>query len=148
MKIAREGHPFTGWAGESPFFLVITTSDGVHVVDVDEPNWMGEIPGLMRATGEWMLVAKRAHDRPDGMPMLVMLVADGEQPYYSRHTTGIAIGPAAGSEMVTYGIGKKRKDGHTDRMWVLPTGTVCPGDDVDKIVVDIMQSRASQQATG
>lgn len=146
MKILREGQPFTGWAGESPFFLVITTEDGGHMVDVDEPGWMSEVPGLMRAPGEWLLVAKRVHDRPDGVPVLVMRVSEGEQPYYSRHTVGIAVGPGSGGEMVVYGIGKKRLDGHTDRMWTLPTGTVCAGDDVDKIVVDILQARASQQA--
>ena len=43
-------------------------------------------------------------------------------------------GAAEGQEQArvsAYGIGKKRRDGHVDRLWIFTTGQICAGDDVD-----------------
>jgi hypothetical protein len=140
--------PFTSWAGETPFYVIIEAANGARfVIDLDEPGWMSEIDGLMRLPGTWVLMVKRFHDRPDGVPMLAVVVGEGDQPYYTKHTVGIAVGPGAGGTLAAYGIGKKRLDGTTERMWIMPNGVVCSGDDVDIIGVEMLQS-ASSQATG
>lgn len=122
---------FTGWAGNNPFFLMIGTDEPKQtlIVDLDEWGWMREREGLMRATGEWLLVAKRDATSLQGVPVLAVKVFPGEQPYYVRRHVG-ALGNSI-SEVVAHGIGKKRTDGHTDRLWVFPNGIVCGGDDVN-----------------
>jgi len=141
VKILEEGQQFTGWAGETPYYLIINTEDSRHfLLDLDEPGWMSERDGLMREPGEWILVAKRGSESLDGVPVLVVRVQDGEQPYYTKRTVGIAVGPGAGRQIAVYGIGKKKPDGETYRMWVLPNGIVCCGDDVDTIATSILKN--------
>ena len=140
MKILDEGGLFSGWAGDTPYFVVIKTGGGMCLIDLDESGWMSEREGLMRAPGEWILFAKRDVNSLDGVPILVVIVHDGDQPYYTKRTIGIAVGPGAGREIAVYGIGKKRLDGQTDRMWVLPNGIVCSGDDVDIIATGMLKS--------
>lgn len=143
MKIFSPGDPFLGWAGETPYFLVINTGTPPvsNIVDLDEAGWMWERDGLMRAAGEWLLVAKRDNASLDGVPILAIRVLEGEQPYYSKRHIGTIMG--AEGEILCYGIGKKRNDGHVDRLWILPNGVICGGDDVDIIAVNILKRMAA-----
>ena len=133
---------FTGWSGDTPYFLVINTVDPKEslYIDLDEPGWMSERQGLMRAEAEWVLAAKRTNDSIDGVPVVAMRVLPGEQPYYTHRHVGIVY--PVGVEVQCYGIGKKRLDGHVDRLWILPNGIVCPGDDVDIIGSNIARLAA------
>ena len=45
------------------------------------------------------------------------------------------------AEVRAYGIGKKRLDGHVDRLWVLPTGVICAGDDVNVLGEALAQAK-------
>ena len=148
MKILRSGQEFTGWAGDNRFFLVINPAGTVNqsiVIDLDEPGWMSEEPDLMRAPGEWLLVAKGEPNSLRGsVPCLAMIVLPGEQPYYTLRHMGLASG--SGGEILIPGIGKKRADSHVDRLWLLPNGIVCSGDDVDIIGVNILKAMAAGAA--
>jgi hypothetical protein len=143
MKIAHPGDEFTGWADDNPYFLVINTIEPQqsNIIDLGEPGWMSEREGLMREPGEWLLVAKRDNilSWDTGIPVLVIRVLEGEQPYYVKRTYGrLDIG-----QFYVYGIGKKRLDGHVDRLWILPPrGIICAGDDVDIIGANILKSMA------
>ena len=144
---------FTGWAGENPYFLVINTDDppGNWIIDLDEYAWMSQEPGLMRAPGEWVLIAKRdvnSHPLIPGMsqPIIAIRVAPGEQPYYTKRWVGIAY--PAGGQLPLYGIGKKRLDGHVDRLWILPNGIIVPGDDGDVIATRMLKSLSQPQQEG
>jgi hypothetical protein len=46
--------------------------------------------------------------------------------------------------MIAYGIGKKRLDGHVDRIWVLPNGVICTGDDVEPLVLAFIRAGGAQ----
>ena len=142
MKIFENnsGVEFTGWAGDNPFFLAINVGGQSLIVDLDEPGWMWEREGLMRETGEWVLVAKNDANAALGTMVLSIRVLDGEQPYYTKRHFGSLL---AGGEIVVYGIGKKRLDGHVDRMWILPNGVICAGDDVDIIAPNILRGASS-----
>jgi len=144
VKIFGPDDVFTGWAGETPYFLVINTMDPKqsNIVDLDEAGWMWERDGLMRATGEWVLVAKRDISSMQGTPIIAIRVLDGEQPYYTKRHIGMMMGGAG--ELMVYGIGKKRVDGHVDRLWILPNGIICAGDDVDIIGVNILKGISAQ----
>jgi len=144
VKIFNQSDEFTGWAGETPYFLVINTMDPkqTNIVDLDEAGWMWERDGLMRATGEWVLVAKRDISSMQGTPIIAIRVLDGEQPYYTKRHIGMMMGGAG--ELMVYGIGKKRVDGHVDRLWILPNGIICAGDDVDIIGVNILKGISAQ----
>lgn len=148
MKIMRKGDQFGGWAGDNRFFLAINLAGTVNesiVIDLDEPGWMSEDPGLMRAPGEWLLVAKGEPNSLRGsVPCLAMVVMPGEQPYYTMHHVGLASGGSG--EILIPGIGKKRADGHVDRLWLLPNGIVCAGDDADIIGVNILKAMAAGAA--
>lgn len=144
MKAIRSGSiiDWTGWAGETPYFLVINegpTNGPVSdswAIDLDEPGWTDS--PLMRVEGEWVLVAKQAVDSVAGTPVLAMRVLPGEQPYYHKRHVGIAYGPGSG-EVEFYGIGKKRLDGHVDRLWIMPNGIIVPGDDGDIIATRMLK---------
>lgn len=114
------------WCGEAPFFLVIQT-DQDHIIDLDEPQWAKTYKKLLRAPGTWALMHKEGRRHP-----LLMVVHPGDQPYYTARHVGIT-SSAGGNEITAYGIGKKRPDGSMVRMWMMPNGTVCGGDDVDDI---------------
>lgn len=117
------------WKGPNPFYLIIQTADqGNTVIDLDETGWATTYADLMREPGAWILSHKsflRA--------VAMVLVLPGEQPYYTARHVGMAFGGTG--EVTAYGIGKKRLDGHVDRIWVLPNGMICTGDDVEPIAI-------------
>lgn len=113
------------WRGSNPYYLAILLAAGNHVIDLDEPGWIARESesGLLRAPGTWLLIRKDSHT-----VALAMTVVDGEQPYYVRRVIGLLTGGTG--QITCHGIGKKRLDGHVDRLWILPNGAVCAGDDV------------------
>jgi hypothetical protein len=128
--------------GDNPYVLIIMASEPV-LIDLDEPGWVSRYSHLMRKPGQWILGRKAG-----STPVLTMIVSDGEQPYYTARIIGLANLPPPDSmglsqeqaidlkrqsEIRAYGIGKKRLDGHVDRLWILPNGVICAGDDVDVI---------------
>lgn len=122
------------WQGTNPFYLVIQTADeGNVVIDLDEPGWLTKHSQLLRKTGAWMLNHKTVLQT-----VAIILVHEGEQPYYTARHIGIAFGGSG--ETIAYGIGKKRLDGHVDRIWVLPNGVICAGDDVEPMALAFLRA--------
>lgn len=117
------------WHGTIPVFLLIIHDEVADVVDLDERGWLDTYRDLLRVEGTWHLV-----DKATTTIHFTLVVLEGEQPYYvARHfrRAGAAEGETQ-AEITAYGIGKKRLDGHKDRLWVFhPTGQICTGDDVD-----------------
>jgi hypothetical protein len=60
------------------------------------------------------------------------VVHEGEQPYYTARHIGFATDNGS-SEITAYGLGKKLLDDTVMRIWLLPDGTICGGDDLDDI---------------
>lgn len=123
------------WYGSWPFFLLIVTKNNtVHsVIDLEEPEWRAKYEdNIMREPGQWYLARK--HDRS---VVFALNVEEGEQPYYVLKHVGYLGGVEDNPtqhEMGAFGLGKKRLDGHVDRMWILPNGLVCGGNDLDFFV--------------
>jgi hypothetical protein len=143
VKVTQQPFEFEGWAGETPYFLAINTDEpkASWIVDLDEFAWMSQEPGLMRAESEWLLVAKRDVNTMVGHPVLALRVLPGEQPYYTKKIVGEL---TSGNELSLYGIGKKRLDGHVDRLWILPNGIIVPGDDGELIATRILKALRQQ----
>ena len=124
------------WHDDNPFYLLIILADGRYVEqDLGEPGWIDRMnpTGVMRAPGVWHLVRK------DSSSIVLMVeVAEGEQPYYLVRHAGFAT-KDQNIENKAYGIGKKRLDGHVDRLWILSNGCVVGGDDVDTIIVRLLK---------
>jgi len=117
-----------GWQGDFPFYLVIEPDDhsnGNVGIDLDEPGWVATNAEMMRVPGTWWLYLKQSQ-----RPIFCIVVEAGEQPYFTRRHIGNLM---AGSEIVAVGIGKKGRDGTMTRLWLLPNGVVCGGDDVEVI---------------
>jgi len=131
------------WQGENPFYLLISLADGTGVViDLDKRGWATEFADYFRVKAYWGLLDKNHH-----FPVLQMVVNDGDQPYYTARHFAATDSP---SEVIAYGIGKKREDGHTDRLWAFREGMVCCGDDVDvlgRLLLDQLKFRAMQRQT-
>lgn len=134
------------WRGTNPFYLMIRHAqlDGaiVHtVVDLDEEGWTTIHSRIMRLPGRWYLVRKEDRTMP-----IVITVAEGEQPYYVARHVGIGSETPESliqTEVIAYGLGKKRTDGHVDRLWHFhPQGVTVAGDDVDDIGVEIVKAMA------
>ena len=122
-----------GWAGDFPFFLVIEPNDktdGNIGIDLDESGWLTTYAKYMRMPGAWFLYHKGS-----GSPVMCVIVEDGDQPYFTRHTVGNLM---AGGMITTVGIGKKNRDGSVTRLWLFPNGLFCGGDDVDVIASRMM----------
>lgn len=137
----RDEH--NGWLGPNPYYLmiVLAPSDGqlgqsIAEIDLDQSGWSSFYARFMRGVGQWYLVRK-----VDRVVVATMLVYDGEQPYYvARHVGFANTGGEGGGETTNYGIGKKRLDGHVDRVWIMANGCVTLGDDVEPISLDLLKS--------
>lgn len=124
----------TQWSGDTPFYLLIIHKAKPNIIDLDEKDWLKKprYKRLMRVEATWHLV----HKNTNGI-VFTMVVREGEQPYYTarhfrRTTLALLVDePKPQPKADAYGIGKKRLDGHVDRMWVFTDGQVCMGDDVD-----------------
>jgi hypothetical protein len=119
----------SGWQGDFPFYLVIEpeerTSAGNIGIDLDEPGWIEHNREAMRAPGAWWLYHKGS-----GRVIFGLIVEPGDQPYFRRRHIGNLM---LGSEITAVGIGKKKADGTTVDLWLLPNGVVCGADDVETI---------------
>lgn len=127
------------WGGDSPYFLLVVGNDtppAITEIDVDERGWHARHADLMRAPGTWYLV-----DKATNVVKFGIRVYAGEQPYYTARHVGIAsaVTGERRAEVIAFGIGKKRADGHVDRLWVLPNGLICAGDDVDDLAVEVIK---------
>lgn len=126
------------WAGDNPYFLVVHPKDEEATgIDLDFRGWSTVNADLMRKPGMWYLFRK-----VDEFPVLRLFVDVGDQPYYTAHTTGkLSLSTNGTRTILSFGIGKKLRDGSVQRLWVLPNGTVCGGEDVDDIASQmIMES--------
>lgn len=127
------------WLGDHPFYLVVRVDGpkGATVIDLDLKGWSQTYRSLMREPGVWYLVNKA-----DGRIPIALTVAKGEQPYYTARHVGIAStapdaeGKLPAVEIVAYGLGKKRLDGHTDRIWYFQNGLAVTGDDVEAFGIE------------
>lgn len=139
------------WAGDKLYFLAIETTTGaaegnyrpldarIILIDLDEPGWVAKHADLMRTPGVWHLVHKG-----DSRIPFSMILNEGEQGYcLIRH---IGVMGATKAEVSVYGIGKVRVDGHTDRLWVLPNGQVCGGDDAEPLAKAYLRMRTLSPA--
>ncbi len=125
----------TEWKGENPCCLIIQGDDELPVItiDLDEPGWATTYADLMRRPGWWYLCVKEDSHIP-----IAIRVDEGEQPYYTARHIGIGTGVPGPdgripvTETVAYGLGKKRRDGHVDRLWWFRNGLVVGGDDAER----------------
>lgn len=125
------------WSDANPYYLLIFRLNGeIRLVDLGVRNWIADLGEIMREVGHWYLVRKDG-----GLPSLALIVHEGDQPYYVARHIGV-VGSSGGNELTIYGIGKKRKDGIVERLWALPNGQVCTGDDAEEF------GRAALEALG
>lgn len=136
------------WRGDNPYYLIVNheqDSDGAWVntvIDLDEPGWAGIHSGVMRKRGKWVLTEKETR-----RAVLAMSVHPGEQPYYvARHvgvgTIGAGEEIATSLEVIAFGIGKKRTDGFTERIWYIREAdmAVC-GEDIESLARPIVEAK-------
>lgn len=131
----------SGWIGDIPFYLVLQFPDENVGIDLDEFQWYAKNEQYMRLPGTWILAHKRS-----GRPVLRVIVNDGDQPYYTARHIGI-LGSGGGNEITCYGIGKKRADGVTERLWVMPDGSICGGEDVEDLGVAMLYELGPREIT-
>jgi hypothetical protein len=134
-----------GWLGPNPYYLMIIlalgpgeSSQSVAEIDLDQNDWATFYARFMRRPGQWYLARKDSR-----VIVATMVVREGEQPYYvAKHVGFTSTGGDGGprGETTNYGIGKKRLDGHVDRIWIMANGCVTLGDDVEPISLDLLKS--------
>lgn len=117
----------------NPYQLLLITDQTPTWIDLDEYEWMKTYADLMRKPGQWHLVHRETQ-----VVALSIWVHPGEQPYYTMRGFG---SNKTASQMRAYGIGKKRTDGHVDRLWILENGQVCAGDDVNEFAPEALKER-------
>lgn len=120
----------------SPFFLVIDPDEkgpeGNIGIDLDEPGWLAANQQHFRRPGYWFLVYKGTM-----RPTLTLRVNEGDQPYFTKRHVGFLSGGAG--EIVSFGIGKKCADGTMVRLWLLPNGMICGGDDLEETAIRVLR---------
>lgn len=133
------------FVGDCPYVLVLLNDGEASSIDLDEPGWRSKYANRLRTAKRWILADK------DSNPVLMMAVSDGDEPSYSSRVIGSVLLPppdAVGKtqdEMFTikdqaqvrvYGLGK---NGHF--MWILPSGVICAGDDVDAFGAEMAKAK-------
>lgn len=122
------------YAGDSKFFLVFTPAiagpEGNVGIDVDVSGWIEEHKALFRTPGTWFLV-----DKDSGAVIFCVLLGEGDQFFYTKRHTGNLMG---GRENISVGMGKKQADGTEVKLWLMPNGMVCGGEDVDEVAVRLL----------
>jgi hypothetical protein len=126
----------------NPYYLGIASGDEGVTIDLDEPMWVTVYAEWMRRPATWALMRKA-----DDAPILTVIVSPGDQPYYTARHVGVA-GSGGSNEIIAYGIGAKRSAGHTDRMWVMPNGVVCSGEDVYELGVRFVKALGPREVPG
>lgn len=132
------------WVGPNPYYLMIVTHDGNDesvTIDLDQAGWAATHAEWMRRPAVWFLLPK-GEDRP----ALTVWVHEGDQPYYTARHVGVT-GSGGGNEITAYGIGKKRPDGEMVRLWVMPNGMVCGGDDVSDFGIRMVKALGPKEVS-
>lgn len=131
------------WKGDSPYILVVVRhmkrrkAPEVRIIDLDEPGWMVKNRALLAyAPATWHLARKSEPPRID--VRISMSVLPLEKPRFLIRHVGRA-NAHSNREVKAYGLVKLRRDGHSDKLWVLPNGQVCGGDDVDQFAMSILR---------
>lgn len=133
-----EGQSQPVWLDGNPFWLMIALDDGrIAKIDLGESGWIGRYgeQGYLRDPGRWFLVRKGDHQI-----QCVMLVHEGEQPYYVARHVGSTSSSGETSETTVYGIGKKRLDGHVDRYWIAANGSAMIGEDESDLALWMLRN--------
>jgi hypothetical protein len=126
-----------GWLDANPYYLMIVLADERYAeIDLGERGWLIRYADFLRGSGIWYLVRKT------GQAIVAMVqINEGDQPYYvAKHVGFTSVGgngPAG--ETIVYGIGKKRPDGQTDRLWVLSNGAYTVGDDIEQVAIGLLK---------
>lgn len=126
-----------GWWDGNPYYLLIALNDDRFAeIDLGQPGWATTYADFMRAPGKWHLVQKTSQ-----LVSGIVLVSEGDQPYYTAHHVGFtsAIEGGPKGETIVYGIGKKRRDGQVDRLWFFSNGAVGLGEDVDPLGAEMLK---------
>lgn len=131
------------WEGPTPYYLMIVSNretDESVTIDLDVSQWATTHAAWMRRPAVWFLIHKEHQSSA-----LTVWVHEGEQPYYTARHVGIT-GSGGGREITAYGIGKKKANGEMVRLWVMPNGFVCGGDDVDDLGVRMVKALGPKEA--
>jgi hypothetical protein len=127
------------WADENPFYLAIADDTEGVTIDLGEAGWATTYAAWMRRPGLFVLM-----DKQRNIPILVVQVHEGDQPYYTARHVGVT-GSGGSNEITAYGIGKKTGAGEMVRLWVLPNGMICGGDDVDDLGVRMVKAQGPRE---
>jgi hypothetical protein len=128
-----------GWLDSNPYYLMIVLADGRFAeIDLGGRGWLARYgeAGFLRAPGSWYLVRK------EGQTIVAMLnVNEDDQPYYvAKHVGFTSVGgDGPARETIVYGLGKKRPDGATDRLWLLSNGAITVGEDIELIAITLLR---------
>jgi hypothetical protein len=148
------------WRSDDPYFLLLVAlerkEDGTQdhlILDVGETGWATTYADWLRRPAEWYLCEKD----PPQRAVVGQMVYAGEQPYYVKRNIGqMELGTGRYRQVEVFGIGKKVPAAYgpgrtkrskvlvsperTDRVWVLPHGLVCGGEDVEKMALAVVST--------
>jgi hypothetical protein len=154
------------WTDDNPYFLLMVALDRKEdgsqdnlLLDLGEPGWATTYADWLRRPAEWYLCEKAGEQRV----VIAQMVYAGDQPYYVKRNIGqLEIGTGRYRQVEVHGIGKKvpatygpgpRKNSkpklvrpeRTDRIWILPHGVICGGEDVEKMALAVVSTMEWQE---
>lgn len=147
------------WADDNPYFLLLVAlekdENGNHenlILDVGLPGWQKTYADWLDRPAEWYLCEKTGEKKV----VIVQFVYAGEKPYYvKKHIGQLKFGTGRYRHIAVYGIGKKIParfsngqkiaDERYERVWVLPHGVTCAGEDVEKIALSVVSTMEWQK---
>lgn len=129
------------WAGETPVYLIVVPSGKEPVlIDLDAPEWRTTHAETLASQATWHLMHKVT-----GL-VFTLIAWEHEKAYYVARHIGRGLTSEYRAELVAYGIGKERADGHFDRLWLLPNGQICAGDDVEQLAISILVTQLREMS--
>lgn len=127
------------WAGGTPIYLIVVpTGQDPVLIDVDVPGWQETNEAVLASQATWHMMHKTT-----GL-VFTLIAWEGERASYVARHIGRGLMSENRVELIAYGIGKERRDGHFDRLWLLPNGQICTGDDVEQLAISILVGMMAQ----
>lgn len=132
------------WQGDNPFYLLIESPAGGHVIDLDERGWKTRLADLLDERFIYWSLMRKGDGIRDTFGLTAITYLQGGTGERVQYVSRVHNFPRWGLVLRAYGLRKTMPDGKEISFWVFPWGGHANGDEVDAVI----QARAKELYSG